>query len=231
MVPDHDILGQLKSAESQYLERKTQCPKDAELRATLCAFANSTPEGQYSVLFLGVEDNGDVCGLDPATLDGTQKKILRIAHEDCYPPINAFTQVVVADGRSVIAVVVEHSKETPHFVGHAYTRQGPTNRKASDALFESLILKRTDKVARLLRMKEKMLVVRVQWTLPPVAGRQAMVANMVGYRVEACDSFVLVLSNTATHASTAVPIGRVTISYSTDHHSDLLIIDQRYSPT
>lgn len=228
MLPNNALVNLLKTAESQYLERKAHCPKDAELRATLCAFANSTPPSQYSVLLIGVEDAGNVSGIDPTTIDGTQKKIIKIARDDCYPPIHAVPQVIEIEGKVVLAVVVEHSKNTPHFTGHAYVRQGSTSPRASEAAFESLILKRIDKVARLLRTKENGLVIRVSWKLGPISTDVDRRPNMVAYRVDDCDAFVLKLFNTASHTTVAVPLDRVTINYSTEHQQDLLLIDEFY---
>ena len=222
----------MKSAESQYLERKAACPKEAELRETICAFANSTPSGQYSVLFIGVEDrDGNVCGVDPTTVDGTQKKIIKVASFDCYPPIYVVPQAVMVDGKTVLAIVVEHSKETPHFTGHAYVRTGPTNVKASKKQYDELVLMRTDKVAALLREKAQGALIRVQWNLPEA--RVSIIEhyrtyNHPAYRIEDCDAFVLKLQNTGNMQKLAVPIDRVTISYSTGHSSMLLLINEVY---
>src|SRR6202011_2884170 len=72
--------------ESSFVERKPGNFKDREARKTIVAFANSTPEGQESVLFIGVDDKtGKILGgSDP---DATQRKYSQVL-EECYPPIH-----------------------------------------------------------------------------------------------------------------------------------------------
>lgn len=207
-------------------------PKSSEIRATLCAFANSTLPGQFAVLFLGIEDDGTICGLGDANLDALQREIVRIGKEECYPEVRPIPQVVAFEGKTVLAVIVECSKERPHFTGQAFVRRGPSNVKASKEKFDELVLERIDRVARLLREKNNGRVVRVRWNNPPVARQEVieryMVFNHPAYRVEDCDAFVLRLFNTANHDNVSVPIDRVTINYSDTDHVTLLEIDSIY---
>jgi hypothetical protein len=66
--------------ESSFVERKPGNFKDREARKTIVAFANSTPEGQESVLFIGVDDKtGKNLGVsDP---DATQRKYSQVLEE------------------------------------------------------------------------------------------------------------------------------------------------------
>jgi predicted HTH transcriptional regulator len=105
MLPNQVLLALACSAESQYLERKVAYPGTAEVKKIICAFANSTPEGQYSVLFIGISDDGIIVGLP------------------------AVPQVFEAEGKKLLAVIVEHNKAKPHFTGHAYRRRGLKARK------------------------------------------------------------------------------------------------------
>jgi hypothetical protein len=228
MLTNDTLLSLAKTEESQYLERKAHCPKDAELRATLCAFANSTPEGQFSVLFLGVENDGKICGLTSQDLEDTQKKITKISREGCFPPIRSVPQVVEIEGKSVLAVVVEHSKDTPHFTGHSYVRIGPESKKASQDQFEELVAMRNEKARYLLREKRKGTQIRVKWALSPEQQKTPTRFhgfNNVYYRIEDCDAFVMKLFNTGSMSKFAIPLDLVTIGYSMEHSSMLLIID------
>lgn len=79
------LLALLEAPESQYLERKETCPRGGDLRKTICAFANSTPEDQTSVLFVGVTDKGEVKGVARAEIDQIQRTIQTAGSEECYP--------------------------------------------------------------------------------------------------------------------------------------------------
>jgi len=232
MLPTDTLVALSKTAESQYLERKRSCPDSATLRSTLCAFANSTPESQYSVLFIGIDDDGAIIGAATDSVDGTQQKIIKIARDDCYPPIHVVPQVVQIDGKTVLAIIVEHSRTTPHFTGHAFVRRGPTTEKASPAQYDELVLQRTSKVARLLREKQTGSLVQVRW-LPSEEehkSRGSAIASYLKsigapYRIEECDAFVIQLFNTSIMRKIAIPVDQVTISYSTEHNCTLLLID------
>ncbi len=62
MTPS-DLLERLNDNEDGFTERKTEAAKPLEFRQTLVAFANSVPEGQLAVLFIGVANNGKVVGV------------------------------------------------------------------------------------------------------------------------------------------------------------------------
>ena len=83
-LTESDIRAKLRNAEDHFVERKRN-PNAAEIRKTLVAFANSTPEGEYGVLFLGVDDNGEVRGVDGT--DSLQKTVRDAAENDCYPAV------------------------------------------------------------------------------------------------------------------------------------------------
>jgi hypothetical protein len=234
MLSERELLGLLGTAESQFLERKESCPKRAELRQTLCAFANSTPEGQRSVLLIGVTDKGVIKGIANAEVDATQKTIQEIGREDCYPPIRVFTQVVVKDGKQVIAAVVDHSEATPHFTGHSYIRVGPTSRKTDPEQFEELISIRNDKVRRIISAKA-IGPISVEWTnRPPVIGafgaRGTKWLNLEDrdYQIAKCDSFVLHMIESPSGNNIPVPLEEVVIGYDAIKYRMKLIIEFKF---
>lgn len=55
------LLALLGRHERNFVERKSEGVTASELRQTVCAFANSVPEGRAGVLFIGIHDTtGDV---------------------------------------------------------------------------------------------------------------------------------------------------------------------------
>lgn len=228
MLTETAILALVRTSESQYLERKASRPKDAELRKTLCAFANSTPEGQYSVLFLGINDNGEIKGLDVGSIDLIQRDVVALAREDFYPPIPIYTQVVVVEGKSVIAIVVEYSKNRPHFTGHAYKRVGATSQKADEAQYDEFVLERIDKVRQILKERGK--PISVKWLDPGLAGAAGGVLAYSDrdFVVTGCDAFVLHLRDGSSGLNIALPMEQVTISYDTDKTRTKLLVESPY---
>src|SRR5207245_3292197 len=93
------LIERLNNNEDGFTERKTETAKPLELRQTLVAFANSVPEGQIAVLFIGVADDGRVTGV--ANSDSLQKKLREIAENCCYPSVKCQSQVFAVEGTSV----------------------------------------------------------------------------------------------------------------------------------
>ncbi|HVI32668.1 ATP-binding protein [Phenylobacterium sp.] len=150
MTPQQ-LIARLNSSEDSFVERKSQGVKPQDIRKAVTAFANTLPEGQHGVVFIGIGDKGAVEGCENA--DALQKRV-REAAEECYPPLTPQCVVLKVDGRDVVAVVVDASKDKPHFSGPAYVRQGSESVKASKRLFDEMVDARHGKVEAILRMRE-----------------------------------------------------------------------------
>lgn len=144
------LLALLGNHEDNFVERKPEGVAPGELRQTVCAFANSLPEGRAGVLFIGIHDKtGEVIGV--GNPDQLQKRVRDAAQSDCFPPIDYTAEVLTVDDKAVVAVVVPFSKARPHFSGPAYVRVGSESPKASPQQYEELILSRNDKAREILR--------------------------------------------------------------------------------
>jgi hypothetical protein len=154
------LLALLKLSETQetsYVERKPATVNKADIRREACAFANSTPPGEESILFLGIHDRtGRPTGI--ANLESLHKNIHEALKLECFPPIVYSTVELQLDGQVVLAVRIPASSQRPHFTGHAYIRVGSSTRNASVESLDEMILSRTDKCRELLRHKNAGLV-------------------------------------------------------------------------
>ena len=147
-----------RSPEDNFIERKTQNVNAHELRKTLVTFANSLPEGETGVLFVGVHDKtGAILGVDAT--DKVQKRIFD-AGDDCYPAIRPAMHVLGVEDKLVVAAVVSYSKRKPHFAGPAWVRSGSRSVKASEELYQDLLTSHCDKAGELLKWKGKQVTVR-----------------------------------------------------------------------
>ena len=145
-------------SEDNFVERKPASVKSQELRQTLVAFSNSLRETETAALFIGVHDKtGAILGIDDA--DALQKRVGE-AGEDCYPPIRPKMTVLQVEGKSVLAVEVEHSLSKPHFAGPAYVRSGSRSVKASDIMYRDLLSSHCEKAGEILKWKGKQVTVR-----------------------------------------------------------------------
>lgn len=206
MTP-HALLERLNNNEDGFTERKTEAAKPLEFRQTLVAFANSVPEGQLAVLFIGVANDGKVIGVTNS--DSLQKKLREIAESGCYPPIRCQSQVFMVDGKSVVAVLIEASPERPHFAGPAFVRRGSESVAASKEVYEELIASRNTKAGKILRNKDQLITFRQidldQWS-------RHKVRYDLECRIETCDAQVVHLHDVGSGRHFTVPLEIVRIN-------------------
>jgi len=220
-----DLMLMVKNQEDNFIERKTESVSTGELRQTLCAFANSVPEGRVGVLFIGVHDKtGEVLGVQNS--DQLQKRIRDAGHGDCFPPIEYSSEVLSIENKSVLAVLISHSTTKPHFSGPAYVRVGSESPKANSEQYEELILSRIDKVREILKIKKHLItVLGVGYQL----GSNKPLTDQ-GYkesmecRVEACTAHLVTLQNIASDVRFSEPVEHVTLNHDHKKNRPMLVV-------
>jgi Putative DNA-binding domain len=219
------LLALLGNNEDNFVERKPEGVAPGELRQTLCAFANSVPQGRAGVLLIGVHDKtGDVIGV--GNPDQVQKRVRDAAQSDCFPPIAYTAEVLVADGKAVVAVVVPFSNARPHFSGPAYVRVGSESPKASQQQYEELILSRNDKAREILRHRNGVFTVLgigyklgSNRPLPDKAYRE-----MRECRLLECTAHLVTLEDIARGDRFSEPLSNVTVSYDHEKWRAMLMV-------
>lgn len=154
---EEELLERLKHVEDNFTEHKSSSVNVGEIRRTVVAFANSVPEGQTGILYIGVRHNRDIEGLPNA--DKLQRTVRRICEKDCYPPVAHRSQVLYEQGRAFLAIVVPASDNPPHFSGRAHVRIGSETVDASEKLFDELVTRRLSKPYKILKWKDKTVTV------------------------------------------------------------------------
>ena len=105
-------------------------PNSEDIASELVAFANA----DGGVVFLGVDDAGDVPGISPERLDGTEQWLLNIATHNCEPPIRPLVRKFLLTDRSeqekhvLLAEVPRSLYAHRTSGGRYYTRVGSTKR-------------------------------------------------------------------------------------------------------
>jgi hypothetical protein len=147
------VWDRIRNPEDALHERKPEGAGERDFKETITAFANSVPEGQQGILFVGLANDGTVLGCRGAP--SLQKTIARIAQNDCYPPIEVQFEISRVEGKDVLAVVVPHSKARPHFSGHAFYRKGEENAKADENAYRDFYVRRAAVNSTLLDYRGK----------------------------------------------------------------------------
>jgi Schlafen, AlbA_2 len=240
MLNETQLLELLKSSETHWIERK-QSFNRSEVKEAIVAFANAVPENQHAVLFIGIGDDGKFNHIENA--NKTQIRISAIAENECFPSVHCTPTIVRQGEKEIIAVVIEFSKDRPHFAGLPYVRVGSKtikDRQKLQVLLDDLIAGRNDKARRILREKGKL--VSTVWCERQSArsnyGRsnrsEGQLASLLlgapsnkECRIEECDAHCVHLFEIATGEHISAPLDDVKIDF--DHKKNrmkLVIIAQ-----
>lgn len=219
------LLALLGNHEDNFVERKSEGVTAAELRQTVCAFANSVPEGRAGVLFVGIHDkSGEVVGV--GNPDQLQKRVRDAAHGDCFPPITYTSEVLTVEDKAVVAIIVPHSATKPHFSGPAFVRVGSESPKASPQQYEELILSRNDKAREILRHKNDVFtVLGIGYKLgsnKPLPDKGYK--EMRECRLLECTSHLVTLEDIARGERFSEPLAHVAVSYDHQKWRALLMV-------
>lgn len=220
-----DLIKLLENHEDNFVERKTESVAIGELRQTICAFANSVPEGRVALLFIGVHDKtGEILGVKNS--DQLQRRIREASHGDCYPPIQYTSEVFLVDGKAVVAVIIPNSTTKPHFTGPAYLRVGSESPKANSQQYEELILSRMDKVREIIGLKKFVItVLGIGYQLGsnrPLSDQSYR--ESMECRIEACTAHMATFQNIATDGRFSEPIEHISFSYDHKKNRPMLIV-------
>lgn len=222
-----EMLRTERTQESSLIERKPDGFKDREARRVIVAFANSTPDGQEAVLFIGLDDKtGKVQGVaNPDLLQSKYSKVL----EDCYPSITVHMYALRFDGKIVVAVVVPASLRKPHFAGGAYVREGSRSILATDRLYEELILSRQDSTRELLKYKRAHTFLTVRGIHYKLGSQEPTrhgwhVEEIPDTKVEDCDAFRVRLYRLDSHVYFSEDLKRVSISFDDKKNRPMLLV-------
>lgn len=130
--------------ESETIELKTSVVSD--LCKEVIAFANT----KGGILYIGVEDNGTVVGVDHA--DRVTLQINNMVRDSIKPDVTMFVhyETHMVEGKQIIAVTVQKGTDRPYYLGSkglkpsgVYVRNGTSTDPATDTAIRKMI-KETD---------------------------------------------------------------------------------------
>lgn len=207
-MDDTQLRARLYDKEDGWTERKSKGVNTEDIRKTIIAFANSLPDGQQGVLFIGLADkDGSVEGVDDT--DALQKNIRRAAEHKTYPPIHIGhnCRVIHEGGKDIVAVIVEASSNRPHFAGPAYVRVGSESIEASESQFQQLIASRTSVARKILEARRNNETVLVQ------EARKNYNPGRTRCKVESCDPHFANFKAVNEGWIHSAPLSQITVSY------------------
>ncbi|GHV77520.1 transcriptional regulator [Spirochaetia bacterium] len=124
-----ELLQTISLGEDSEHQFKRTFTNTESLAAEMVAFSN----GNGGIIFVGVEDNGSVCGVDFRDIQRINQLISNVASQNIRPAINPTTQNISTDKGIVIAITIPKGNNKPYQDkdGVFWIKSGSDKRKAT----------------------------------------------------------------------------------------------------
>lgn len=124
-----EIRQRLSQGEDSVTQFKRGAIGVAKLAAELVAFTNAAG----GVIFFGVDDNGEVCGLAKAEAKSLDAEISNAANENVRPAVYPHTEFHTIGGKLILAVIVPEGVSKPYSdkTGAFWVKSGPDKRRVT----------------------------------------------------------------------------------------------------
>ena len=130
MVELAELLERLHQGENLHTEFKTWPVQSDDVATAITAFANT----DGGALLLGIDNSGQIVGLDETAVDRVAQFIDNVAFNNCAPPVTVVQETLRnTDGRVVLVVQIPKGDQRPYRTqrGVYYVRTASGRRQAS----------------------------------------------------------------------------------------------------
>ena len=148
--------------EDSTIEFKRELPRRDSLADEIAAFANA----RGGVILIGVDDHGDIVGLDQHNLDQTEKTVVEICRDSIEPQVSIFTEKLQLDGKILLKIDVPRSLFVHKSPGGYLARQGSSKRVMP-----------TDQLARLLQSRSQARIISFDEQVVPNTTRDTLLKD------------------------------------------------------
>ncbi len=124
-----EIPERIRKGEDTTTQFKQDVTDANRLAEEMVAFSNA----QGGLLLIGVSDNGTIDGLDDAQISRLNQLVSNTANENVKPPIYPLTEILMIQGKRIMAVSVRKGISRPYQTskGVYFTKSGSDKRKMS----------------------------------------------------------------------------------------------------
>ena len=163
-----ELTEKIHLGEDSTIELKRKLSRKESLSNEIAAFANA----KGGVILIGVDDNGDIVGIEPERLNQSEKMVIEICRDSIEPPVNIFTEKLIVDGKNILKIEVPHSFFVHKSANGYFIRQGSSKREMP-----------TDHLARLMQSRSQARIISFDEQLVPNTNKDTL-------RKELCQRFV-----------------------------------------
>ena len=154
-----ELIEKIHLGEDSTIEFKRELPRRDALADEIAAFANA----RGGVILIGVDDHGDIVGLDQHNLNQAEKTVIEICRDSIEPQVSIFTEKLQHDGKVLLRIDVPRSLFVHKSPGGYLTRQGSSKRVMP-----------TDQLARLLQSRSQARIISFDEQVVPNTTRDTL---------------------------------------------------------
>ena len=147
-----ELIEKIILGEDSTIEFKREMPHRDNMADEIAAFAND--EG--GVLLIGVDDYGEIVGLELQELDRIENTIVEICRDSIEPTVRIFTEKLRIDDKNILKIVVPRSLFVHKTSNGYFTRHGSSKREMS-----------TEQLARILQSRSQARIIAFDEQLVP----------------------------------------------------------------
>ena len=115
-----ELIEKIYLGEDSTIEFKRELPRRDGLADEIAAFANA----RGGVILIGVDDHGDIVGLDQQNLNQAEMTVIEICRDSIEPRIPIFTEKLRLDEKFLLKIDVPHGLFIHKTTGGYFIRQG-----------------------------------------------------------------------------------------------------------
>ena len=154
-----ELIEKIMLGEDSSIEFKRKMPHRNSLADEIAAFANS----QGGVLLIGVDDYGEIVGLELQELDRVEKTVVEICEDNIEPTVPIFTEKLRINDKNLLKIEVPRSLFVHKTSNGYFTRQGSSKREM-----------RTDQLARLLQSRSQARIINFDEQFVPNTSKETL---------------------------------------------------------
>ena len=122
-----DLIEKLHLGEDATIEFKREMPRRSHLADEIAAFANA----KGGVILIGVDDNGEISGIDRQNLDTVEKTVVEICQDSIDPTVLIHTEKFRLEDKNLLKIEVPRSLFVHKTANGYFIRQGSSKREMS----------------------------------------------------------------------------------------------------
>ena len=144
-----ELIEKISLGEDATIEFKRTLPHRNSLADEIAAFANA----RGGVILIGVDDTGEIVGIDRQALDTAEKTVVEICQDNIDPVLLIFTEKLRIDGKNLLRIEVPRSLFVHKTSNGYFIRQGSSKREMPTEQLARLFQSRSQ--ARIIAFDEQ----------------------------------------------------------------------------